>query len=95
MNCTEYYLKKLGTLKYSRLKSIYILRKELNCFDYKYSNSETKELLDTILNGNLTENFNMKFKYCFDKVFNDNEYVELNENEENQNFPENYIPASG
>jgi len=75
MENLEFQIKKLGTLKYSRLKSLSILRKEINSYDYNYTMSEIKELLDSILNNTLEERFNLTFKVCFDKIFNNNDFL--------------------
>ena len=95
MENLEFQIKKLGTLNYSRLESLSILRKEINSFDYKYSMSEVKELLDSILNNTFEERFNLKFKRCFDKIFNGNEYCEFDNYPTEQNFPDNWIAPVG
>lgn len=92
----EFKLKKISTLKFSRLKSMRDLKTNLNSFEYKYSMSEAKVLFDLLLSGNFKETFNRKFKYCFDSIFDDNEYEELNEEYiVEQNFPDNWIPPIG
>lgn len=93
----EYQIKTLGKLKYPRLKSLSILRKEINSYDYKYTMAESKELLDAVLNNTFEERFNLIFKICFDKIFDGIEYVEYDDNpyEDEKNFPDNYIPATG
>jgi len=86
MENLEFQIKKLGTLNYSRLKSLSILRKEINTYSYTYTMSEVKELLDSILNNTFEERFNLVFKICFDKIFNNNEYIEFNNYPTEQNF---------
>lgn len=44
----EFEIKIIGKLKYSRLKSLSILKKEINHY-YNYTMIEVKELLDSIL----------------------------------------------
>jgi hypothetical protein len=95
MENLEFQIKKLGTLNYSRLESLSILRKEINSYDYNYTMSEVKELLDSILNNNFEERFNLEFKVCFDKIFNCNEYTEYDNYPTEQNFPEDWIPPIG
>ena len=48
MENLEFKIKTVGNLKYSRLESLSILRKELNLFDYHYTMTDVKELLDYI-----------------------------------------------
>jgi hypothetical protein len=95
MENLEFQIKKLGTLNYSRLKSLSILRKEINSFGYNYTISEVKELLDSILNNTFEERFNLKFKLCFNKIFNGNEYNEYDNYPTEQNFPDNWITPVG
>jgi hypothetical protein len=94
----EFEIKKLGDLKYPRLKSISILRKNLNLYDYRYTLTESKELLDSILN-NKTDNikFTLTFKICFDKIFNNMEYIKYTNDDYpiERNFPDNWIPPFG
>jgi len=92
MEHIEFEIKKIGTLKYSRLKSLSILRKEINSYDYNYTMMEVKILLDSILNNTLNERFNLKFKHCFDKIIEDMEYIEYDTYPTEQNFPDNWIP---
>lgn len=95
MEILEFKIKKLGTLNYSRLESLSILRKEINSYGYNYTISEVKELLDSILNNTFEELFNLKFKVCFDKIFKDNEYTKYDNYPTEQNFPDNWIPPVG
>jgi hypothetical protein len=95
MENLEFQIKKLGTLNYSRLESLSILRKEINSYGYNYTISEVKELLDSILNNTFEERFNLKFKVSFDKIFNNNEYTEYDNYPTEQNFPDNCIPPVG
>jgi len=95
MENLEFEIKTLGELKYSRLESLSILRKEINLFGYEYTMTEVKELLDSILNNTFEERFNLKFKVSFDKIFNDNEYTEYDNYPTEQNFPDNWIPPVG
>jgi len=95
MEKLEFQIKKIGEHKYSRLKSLSILRKEINSYDYNYTVSEIKELLDSILNNTFEERFNLTFKVCFDKIFNNNEYIEFNNYPTEQNFPDNWIASVG
>jgi hypothetical protein len=88
----KFRLFRTGTLKYNRIKSMSILKKELNSFGYDYSIKDTKELFITLTEGNLYEGFNGKFKHCFDLIFNDNEYDTIKVDDfEEHNFPVNFI----
>ena len=93
----EFKIKTLGKLKYSRLKSLSTLRKEINSYGYNYTMTEVKELLDSILNNTLEERFNFKFKRCFDEIFDGMEYIKYNEYDytTEQNFPVNWIAPVG
>ena len=95
MENLEFQIKKLGTLNYSRLESLSILREEINSYDYNYTMLEVRELLDSILNNTFEERFNLIFKVCFDKIFNNNEYVKFDNYPTEQNFPDNWIPPVG
>ena len=95
MENLEFEIKTLGKLKYSRLESLSKLRNYINSFDYTYTMSETKELLDSILDNTLKERFNLTFKYCFDKIFDDMEYIKYDTYPTEQNFPDNWIPPVG
>jgi len=75
----EFKILKIGSLKYDNIKSMSILREELNSFGYDYSIFEVKELFYSLLNNKLQEEFNLKFKYCFDCIFDNNEYERLEE----------------
>ena len=88
-----YKIIKIGDLKYSRLKSMSILKKELNCF-YNYNNSEIKEIFDTLLSSNFVEEFGWKYKRAFDLIFDNTEYQTINDDEYYENdchFPVGYI----
>lgn len=93
----EYKIVKVGELKYDRLRSMSILRTELKSFDYEYSLSDIKDLLDSILGGNFDKSFNLKFKRCFDYIFDGNEYEHISnyEDEKERNFPYIWIPPRG
>ena len=95
MEDLEYQIKKLGTLKYSRLESLSKLRKEFNSFDYVYTITDTKELLDSILNNTLEDRFNLICKHCFDAIFEGMEYIEYDNEPTEQNFPDNWIAPVG
>jgi hypothetical protein len=95
MENLEFEIKTLGELKYSRLESLSILRKEINLFGYEYTMTEVKELLDSILNNTLKERFNLKFKASFDKIIDGMEYIEYDTYPTEQNFPDNWIPPVG
>jgi len=76
----EFKLVKTGTLKYDRIKSMSILRKELNRFGIIYSINDIKSMLDAIVNNAFGDDiFDGKHKYCFDLIFYGNEYEELTE----------------
>ena len=66
----EYKLIEVGVLKYSRLKSISILKNGLNSFGLYYNNKDSKELFDTILNNSFDKNEIIlpKIKYCLDTL---------------------------
>lgn len=92
-----YKIIKIGDLKYSRLKSMSILKKELNCF-YNFNNSEIKELLEFVLSSNFVEAFDLKYKHAFDLIFDNTEYQTINDDEYYENdchFPEGYIMPIG
>lgn len=97
MEDLEFEIKKLGNLKYSRLKSMSMLRKEINSFGYSYSMAEVKKLLDSILNNTFEERFNLKFKLCFDSIFDGMVYIEYDNNPYKCeiNFPYGWIPPIG
>jgi len=98
MEHIEFEIKKIGTLKYSRLKSLSILRKEINCFGYNYTMIETKYLLDSLLNNKFEECFNWELKICFDQIFDKIEYIKYDNDSykyDEQNFPVNWIPPIG
>lgn len=92
MNCLEYQIKTVGKLKYSRLGSIIILKKEINLYGYKFSLEEIRSILDCVLNNLYDDYFDLKWKKAFDAIFEGNEYIEYEMcfNQE-QNFPTNYI----
>lgn len=91
MKKEEFKIKKIGNLKYSRLKSLSILRRELNSFGYKYTMTEVKELLDSILNNRLNKSFGLKMKSSIEEIFYDMEYLENNNYPTEKNFPDNWI----
>lgn len=95
MENLEFEIKTVGKLKYSRLKSLSVLRKEINLFGYDYTITEVKGLLDSILSNALKERFNLEFKHCFDKVIDNMEYIEHDNYPTEQNFPDNWIPPVG
>lgn len=90
MEKLKFKINKVGTLKYPRLESLSILRKELNSFDYKYNMNDVKRLLDSILNNIFEEYFDLKIRICLDSIFHDTEYTVYNQEEE-LNFPNNWI----
>jgi hypothetical protein len=71
---TKIEIKKVGRLKYDRLKSISVLRKELSCFGNNFTHQETKEILDSIISGNFDEEITEYTKYALDKIFDNMEY---------------------
>jgi len=87
----EYKLIKVGQLKYDRIKSLSILRKEINSHGYCDSMNDVKILLDTVLNNELKENFNLSTKCCLDCIFDGNEYIEYNGNPVEFNFPDPWL----
>lgn len=91
----EYQINFVGNLKYERLKTLSLLRKELNSLGYNFNITETKRLLDSIISNTFKERFNYKFKVCFDKIFDNIEYTEFNYYPIEQNFPDNFIPPIG
>ena len=93
----EFEIKKIGRLKYTRLESLYILRKEINSYGYNYTVVDAKELLDCVLNNLLKERFNLKFKLCFDKIIDGTEYIKHEDNTytNEKNFPDDWIPPIG
>ena len=95
MENLEFEIKTIGKLKYSRLESLSMLKKEINLFGYEYTITEVKKLLDSILNNTLKERFNLKFKQCFDKIIEDMKYIEYDTYPTEQNFPDNWIPPVG
>jgi hypothetical protein len=88
----EYKLIKVGQLKYDRIKSLSILRKEIKFFGYCDSMNDVKILLDNVLNNNLKEKFNYSVKRCLDSVFEGNQYIEYNGYPIERNFPDPWIP---
>lgn len=95
MENLEYQIIKIGTLKYSRLKSLCILRSEINSYGYDYSILEIRELFNPIMDNRLDMNFSLIFKTSLDKIFDDNEYLEFNNYPTEQNFVNNWIPPIG
>lgn len=95
MEILEFEIETIGTLKYSRLKSLSILRKEINSYDYCYTMVKVKNLLDSILNNTFKEHFNLEFKRCFDIIFHDISYIVYNNYPVEENFPDNWIGPIG
>lgn len=91
----EFKIKKLGTLKYGRMKSIIILHNILNSYEYEYNRAEVKALLDSIIIGTFVEFFDLTFKTCLDMVFAGMEYFKIAQGIEEHNFPDDWIPPIG
>ena len=70
----QYYLEKLGQLKFDRKTSIIKLRYYLNSFDYSYQLIEVRDIFNFLIENNFNDLFDDKFKYCLDKIFDNNEY---------------------
>ena len=68
MEASEFSIKTLGTLRYSRIKSLSILRKQINSYGHDYSMAQTKWLLDSILNNVLEEYFTTTTKLALDEI---------------------------
>jgi hypothetical protein len=81
-----YTIKKVGTLKYTRLNAISIFKIHSYQFGNSYSYAEAKEIIDLILNNTYDEVFNDKDKYSLDFIFDGMEYMEHGSDE-----PESYI----
>ena len=92
MDELEYKLVKSGQLKYDRIRSLSILRKEIKFFGYCDSMNDVKILLDNVLNNNLKEKFSYSVKLCLDCVFEGNQYIEYNNYPIEGNFIDNWIP---
>jgi len=90
----EFQITKVGTLKYSRIKSISILRKEINSYGYSYTIMEVKDLLDSILNRKLEEYLDLKFKISLDRIIDGMEYISYNDQPQGRDFPEFWIPPT-
>ena len=91
----EFKIKTVGTLKYSRLESLSILRKEINSFGYEYTMVQAKNFLDSILNNAFNDRFNLEFKFSIDKIISDMEYIKYDNSPIEQNFPDNWISPIG
>lgn len=95
----EYKLIEIGVLKYSRIKSISILKNELNSFGLCYNNEKTKELFDKLLNNSFDKDEIIlpKIKYCLDMIFDGNIYTSEQKDMwyVEKNFPDNFIPPIG
>lgn len=91
----DYIIRKIGTLKYSRLKSMSILRKEINSYGYMFNMKDIKELFDLVCNNKLNKSFDLKYKICFDMIFDGNEYIKINDEPIEKNFPDNWIMPIG
>lgn len=91
-----YILIKLGELKYSKLKAVSILHKEINALGLSYTLSDALNFLNAIMLNTPPDSMNYRIKYAVDKIFMDNEYEEHNINDAvEQNFPENWIAPTG
>jgi hypothetical protein len=77
----EYKIKKVGNLKYDRLKSMSILKNEMRLREENLSMSDIKSLMDNILNNDFDEVITMNTKYSIDEIFDGNEYEEINDDE--------------
>lgn len=95
----EYLLIEVGKLKYGRIKSISILKNELNSLGLCYSPNDTKELLDMILNNSFDEVILPNIIHCLNKIFIGNKYlkneIETTEIWVEQNFPDNFVSPIG
>jgi hypothetical protein len=90
-----YTILKIGTLKYDRLKSMSILRKELNYFSNDYSYKDIKEIFDSILKNEFNEIIDESLRICLNHIFDGNEYKDVEFHQTETNFPENWIPPIG
>jgi len=97
MDYIDYEIKSTGTLKYDKVKSMSIFKKEINQYDYKYNYIEIKTIIDLILEGKFPEKFNWQVKKALDKIFNNIQYLEYDNNPyvEGHNFPDNWILPIG
>lgn len=92
----EYKLVEVGLLKYDRIKSISLFKKELNSFDFQHSIVETKLFLDLILENNYKEPFSGKLKSCIDIILYNCKYEKIpNIENEERNFPDNWVAPMG
>ena len=57
--------------------------------------TEVKKLLDSILNNEFEERFDLVFKNCLDEIFDVVEYIKNDNYIIEQNFPDNWIPPVG
>jgi len=92
----EYTILRINALKYNRIKSISLFKKELNSFDFNYSIIETKEFMDLLLRNTFKESISKKMKHCIDIIFNDTKYEKIYAKEDKeQNFSDNWIAPIG
>lgn len=70
-------IKKVGNLKYNKIKSISILKMELCNFfgDIKYS--DTRDIIDYFLSGHYDKEITLNAKKTLDQVFENMEYEEI------------------
>lgn len=70
-------IKKVGNLKYNKIKSISILKRELSNFfgDIKYS--DARDVIDYLLSGYNDEEITLNTKKALDQVFENMEYEEI------------------
>lgn len=92
-----YKIINIGTLKYDRIKSISILKKELISYGINYTIKEVKELFDYFLSNSIEDNIiNIEYKKSLDLIFNNIEYeIIYSDYYIERNFPENFIPPIG
>jgi hypothetical protein len=83
---TKIKIKKVGTLKYNRLKSISILRKELSSFIGEVAYDESRQIIDSLLSGNFDEEITLVTQYSLDKVFDNMVYDRSNLKVTESNF---------
>lgn len=83
----------IGSLKYDRIDAIRILRAEFYRRGIVGSISCLRDLIDQKPVGIVDD----EIRYCINLVYNDTDYEEVGGYvyEDEQNFPDNYIPAIG
>lgn len=91
----DYIIIKTGTLKYSRVKSMSILRNNINAYGHMFNMKDTKELFELVYNNKFNELFDWRYKICFDMIFDGNEYLEFSNEPIERNFPDNWIAPIG